>query len=211
MKILSFPLNGIKGIGLILPFLFSGLLACQEETPTHQGDTDITPTQSTSTTNTVTSSTQDSPTINTSSSLQGTVASIEGNSYTIQDVAGKNFSVEPTASVLVDESLEVGDQVAVGYSEAGQPVAVRKVRGEAKATTDSNTSASERLIEGTLDRIDQEKQIYFLTAATTGENFEFKTDKTTLIDASIAEGDLIAVSLSESQQPIAIRLVRPEK
>jgi hypothetical protein len=137
------------------------------------------------------------------------VLAIEGDTYTIQNAAGENISVQPTASVLVDESLEIGDPVEVRYSETNQPIAIRKIRGETTSALDAKESNREGLLEGTLSRMDHEKGIYTLKS-TTGEERDFKPDGNTLIDKSMEVGERIEVSLSKDNQPIAIRKVHPQ-
>ncbi len=206
---MSKRLNTFIEVALVLPFIFSGLVACQEESTTHQAAPPNSPSASAPSGDTDMNPTQKSSTITTPFNLLGTVEAIEGNSYTIKSSTGENLSVEPTASVLVDESLEVGDRVEVQYSETDQPIAVRKVRGEVDTPRVSKSSMEDGLMVGSINRIDQEKGIYALMSVA-GENIEFETDTNTLVDESIRVGDQVEVSLSENKRPIAIRKVRPQ-
>ena len=211
MNIFPIRFGNLIMAGLILPSCFLGIVACQEE-PSTTGETPAThsPTTTASpTTTTGMTPTQSSPLAETPFKLIGTVVKIDGSIYTIKDSNDENFSIEPTASVLVDKSLEVGDRVEVQYSKTDQPIAVRKVRGDEHSNTDSNQLTEERLVKGTLNRIDHEKGIFALTS-TTNEIREFGADTTkALIDESLEVGDQVEVSLSENDHPIAIRKVRP--
>ncbi len=196
-------------ISVILPFFFfSGLLACQEDTTTHQVETDNPSTQSQPATHTVTSPAPNPSATFDPPSLQGTVVGIEGSVYTIQSADGKNFSVEPTESVLVDESLEVGDRIELRYSESRQPMAVRKVRGEGASSEVPSNGKQEGMATGKISSMDKMAGIYVVEAVA-GEKQEFTIDKNTLVDESIEIGDQVVVSISEDQKPIAIRKVRP--
>ncbi|MEX2492431.1 MAG: hypothetical protein WD425_11780 [Nitrospirales bacterium] len=203
---ISFPPH-VHGTALILPFLFFGLMACQEETPIPQEDTSPA-TQNTPSTQSNTELPQGSSGTDTQTTLLGTVLAIEGDTYTIQNASGKSISVQPTASVLVDESLEIGDPVEVRYSNT-QPIAVRKLRDETTSANDMEDTTQERLLDGTLSSFDKEKGVYTFTSPT-GEKRDFQIEESTLLDESMEVGDQIEVSLSKDNHPIAIRKIRPQ-
>jgi hypothetical protein len=52
-----------------------------------------------------------------------------GQNFTINDSKGEEVKFEGTSMTLIDESIQVGDQEEVRFSEENQPTAIRKVRG----------------------------------------------------------------------------------
>ncbi len=87
------------------------------------------------------------------------VIGIEGNLYSIQKADGEKFLVEPSESVLVDESLEVGDRIEVRYSESRQPIAIRKVRGKGASSEFLYNEEHEELTIGKISSIDKAEGI----------------------------------------------------
>ncbi len=117
---------------LLVPIFLSGVLACQEEPNTSEVSatrSPVTHEPKVAPNSTSTSSGRTS----TPSLRKGKVVSLSHKDqiYTIKTATGEVFSVKPSDSILVDESLGLGDLAEVRYDEENHPIALRKVRGAA--------------------------------------------------------------------------------
>ncbi|MDT3778751.1 hypothetical protein PJI16_14390 [Nitrospira sp. MA-1] len=118
----------------IIPFLLSGVIACQEE---HE-PVNTPPAQSNNLPGTVANEPpieSDMPTVSQQEGLTpgipgnitGEVVSIEEKTYVIKDQDEREISVEVNSMTLVDESITVGDQAEIRYSADNLPIAIRKM------------------------------------------------------------------------------------
>ncbi|MFZ1748430.1 MAG: hypothetical protein WAU17_21170 [Nitrospirales bacterium] len=121
----------------IVPLLFSGVVACQEEeepvnTRPSQSNTNnlpepyqIPPPVESSTPSGLK---EEVPTTGIPRNMTGEVISIEGKTYIIKDQENRQILVEANSVTLVDESINVGDKAEIRYSADNQPIAIRKMR-----------------------------------------------------------------------------------
>lgn len=119
----------------LLPLLFSGVAACQEEhepvnTPPPQSNNlpGVVAIQPPTEPSMPTDSQEEAPKTATPRTITGEVVSIEGKTYVIKDKEDKEMRVEANSMTLVDESIGVGDQAEIRYSTNNQPIAIRKMR-----------------------------------------------------------------------------------
>ncbi len=119
----------------IVPLLFSGVVACQEE----QEPVNTRPSQSNNLpepyqipppveSSTPSGSQEEVPTTGIPRNMTGEVISIEGKTYIIKDQENKQIIVEANSMTLVDESINVGDKAEIRYSADNQPLAITKMR-----------------------------------------------------------------------------------
>jgi hypothetical protein len=119
----------------MLPILFSALLACQEDNTTGPQEMPNTPEGTTTPAEpmnspaTMPESTSPPVSRTIPRNLEGEVVAIDGQNFTIKDSKGEEVKIQGTSMTLIDESIQVGDQAEVRFSEENQPTAIRKVRG----------------------------------------------------------------------------------
>lgn len=124
-------------MAFFVPLLFSGLVACQEETGPGNSPA-VDPATIPNTSQGVSSPSMESnmpnPSEGSSTSsdqprmLTGEVVSLNGKIYVIKDSVNKEIRVEANSMTLVDEGIEVGDKAEIRYSVDDKPTAIRKVR-----------------------------------------------------------------------------------
>ncbi|GJL63357.1 MAG: hypothetical protein NPIRA04_20110 [Nitrospirales bacterium] len=211
--------NNLRTYGslfLLLLVIILGFVSCQEEKEP-LNEILVTPTKTTpsSTPNIVTGSPAESEITIVDPGgpvLQGEVVSIKDKTYIIKDHASEEdeiYSIEATPSILVDETLIVGDRIEVRFSEDRIPIAIRKIRKESSLGMDANKSMPNATIRGQLNNIKKEQGIYVVKTSE-GEEIELMTNSNTLIDESLQEGDTLEVQVSTDNhvQAIAIRKLR---
>lgn len=117
--------------------LFSGIVACQEETTPVNNPPVEPPAPGFPQTIPLPSVNSDMPNPSTTSGRPsnharfkiGEVMSIDDKIYMIKDSENMEVTVEATSMTLVDEGIEVGDTAEVRYLANEEPTAIRKVRG----------------------------------------------------------------------------------
>ncbi|MCA9421430.1 MAG: hypothetical protein KC592_10445, partial [Nitrospira sp.] len=120
----------------VVPLLFSGIVACQEETesinnspvePTVPGTTQELPPPSVNSDMPNPSTSSDQPSKQ-ARSITGEVMSIEDQIYMIRNSENEEIRVEANSMTLVDEGIEVGDKAEIRYSVDEKPLSIRKLR-----------------------------------------------------------------------------------
>ncbi len=132
------PFQTVLRTAWFVPFLFVGLMGCQEETgtvgtpPAETGNVSATaPPPAPPVADSTMPDTSQEPGSSSEQprSITGEVVSIEGKNFIIKDAANEEVRVEADSMTLIDEGLGVGDKAEVRYSADEKPIAIRKVRG----------------------------------------------------------------------------------